>query len=314
MKPLLKLHTIALIALLLNNGLALADTSPLAASCQQTDNTLAPTMVAIRPGSFLMGSPKDEQGRYDDESPQHPVTLPKPYAISRCEITVGQFRQFVQDTAYKTTAETTGNGCYSWDAAKKDWQETAGNSWQAPGFSQTDLHPVVCVSWQDAQQYLDWLSQRTGVAYRLPTEAEWEYAARADTQTPRYFVESEQNCYANGLGKEAKVIADKSWTLTSCDDGFVYTAPVASFAANPFGLFDMLGNALEWTLDCYHENYNNAPNDGSAWLAANSGECGHRVVRGGSWNYLPQLRSAYRSRYDAVGAGNFLGFRVARAL
>jgi formylglycine-generating enzyme required for sulfatase activity len=198
---------------------------------------------------------------------------------------------------------------------KKSWQQQAGSRWDSPGFAQTAKHPVVCISWHDAQRYVDWLSQRTGALYRLPTEAEWEYAARAGTETPRFYADNKQCDYANGLGQEAKSIAAKNWVLADCNDNAIYTALVASFAENQSGLFDMLGNAWEWTLDCYHDSYKNAPADGSAWLEADGGDCGRRVVRGGSWYTYPQdLRLANRLRINTDVADDNLGFRVARAL
>jgi len=246
----------------------------------------------------------------------HPVKIPRPFALSRCEITVGQFKQFIQDTAYQTTAETNDQGCRGWNSETNRWDLDQAYHWKNPGFKQTNQHPVVCVSFQDTQTYIGWLSQRTGATYRLPTEAEWEYAARAGTQTPRFYSDHKQCDYANGLGQEAKTIASENWTLAECIDDYVYTAPVASFAENQFGLFDMLGNVWEWTQDCWHDNYDNAPKNGSAWLEADGGDCDRRVIRGGSWNLYPQnLRSAYRSgRGNTVEADFLLGFRVARDL
>ncbi|MDR4518796.1 MAG: formylglycine-generating enzyme family protein [Nitrosomonas sp.] len=289
----------------------------LAQTCR-TGPEQAPTMVAIRPGRFLMGSPDNETGRFDAEGPQHEVTISKPFAISRCEVTVGQFRQFVEDTdyhqgePYMTTVEQSGKGCYAW--VNNNWQQQPEHHWKNPGFDQTDNHPVVCVSWDDAQAYVQWLSRRTGAQYRLPTEAEWEYAARADTVTARFYRDDLQCDYANGLGQEGKMIADSGWTLAECNDVHVYTAPMGSFGENHFGLFDMLGNAWEWTQDCWHENYNNAPRDGSVWLEADGGDCDRRVVRGGSWSNDPQfLRSAYRYRSGTDNADVSVGFRIARA-
>jgi formylglycine-generating enzyme required for sulfatase activity len=282
--------------------------------CQLADSQAGPAMVAIRPAYFQMGSPNNEAGRADDEGPQHGVTIPRPFALSRCEITVGQFKQFINESGYQTTAETNGTGCYVWNSDKSVWLPQAGNHWKNPGFAQTDAHPVVCVSWQDTQRYVQWLAQRSGALYRLPTEAEWEYAARADTPTARYFGTESQCEYVNGLGQEAKSIAVKDWILAQCSDNYVYTAPVSSFKPNAFGLYDMLGNAYEWTQDCWHDNYADAPPDSSAWLDANGGQCVRRVVRGGSWGDDPLLlRSAYRSRNINV-ALNYAGFRVARAL
>nr|WP_292994085.1 formylglycine-generating enzyme family protein [Nitrosomonas sp.] len=260
-----------------------AVTKQLAQTCYATDAKLAPAMVAIRSDRFLMGSPENEKDRQSDEGPQHLVSIPNPFAISRCEITVGQFRQFVQETNHRTTVEENNKGCFVWNVDQNTYEQQPERNWKNPGFAQTDAHPVVCVSWDDAQAYVKWLSHRTGAVYRLPTEAEWEYVVRAGTKTTRYYQDDKQCDYANGSGQEAKSIADAGWTLAECSDGHVYTAPVASFGENQFGLFDMLGNVSEWTEDCWHENYQGVPVDGSAWREANRGDCTRRVVRGGSW-------------------------------
>ena len=162
--------------------------------------------------------------------------------------------------------------------------------------------PVINVSFDDAQAYVRWLSQETGKQYRLPTEAEWEYVARAGSTTVYWWGDDvdENNAVCDGCGSQ--------W------DG-KQTAPVGLFKPNPFGVHDTAGNVFEWVQDCWHENYNNAPVDGSAWLKANGGKCDRRVVRGGSWNYDPRyLRSAGRVRSLTVSAGGGLGFRIARAL
>ncbi|WP_371134349.1 formylglycine-generating enzyme family protein [Nitrosomonas sp.] len=271
-------------------------------------------MVAIRPGRFLMGSPEDEKGRFNSESPQHAATIPNPFAISRCEITVGQFKQFVQETNHRTAVEENGKGCFVWNVDQKTYEQQPERNWKSPGFAQNDDHPVVCVSWGDAKAYVKWLSHRTGAVYRLPTEAEWEYVARAGTKTARFYQDDKQCDYANGAGQETKSIASSDWTLAECSDGHVYTAPVASFSENQFGLFDLLGNVWEWVEDCWHENYQGAPTDGSAWKEANGGDCDRRVVRGGSWDGSPQdLRSAFRFRIYTDVAYGILGFRIARA-
>lgn len=280
----------------------------LAQTCR-TGAGQAPTMVVIKPGRFQMGSAEGDA----DEQPVHAVTIPQPFAISRCEITVGQFRQFVEDARYQTTAEKSGKGCYGWNADKKEVEQLPEHNWNNPGFEQTDDHPVVCVSWDDAQEYVRWLSRRTGANYRLPNEAEWEYAARGGTATARYYRDDQQCDYVNGAGQETKSIADSGWTLAECDDGHVYTAPVGSFGENHYGLFDTLGNVWEWTQDCWHKNYSGAPADSSVWLDKDGGDCSRRVVRGGSWYYRPQdLRSALRDWNDTDEAGNDQGFRIAR--
>ncbi|MGH8498257.1 MAG: SUMF1/EgtB/PvdO family nonheme iron enzyme, partial [Methylococcales bacterium] len=239
--------------------------------CDSDDNA-APAMVVIRPGRFMMGSPDSEADRSSYEGPQHAVTIPKPFALSRCEITVGQFRRFIGESGYQTTAESNGQGCFTWNVEKSNWEHKSGDYWDNPGFSQNNYYPVVCVSWPDVQRYIDWLSQRTGAVYRLPTEAEWEYSARGDTHTARFFGDKSQCDYANGLAQEAKDIAGAGWILAECRDDFIYTAPVGRFLPNPFGLYDILGNAWERTLDCWHEHYQNAPADGLAWLENDKGD------------------------------------------
>lgn len=284
-------------------------TQALAQTCR-TGGGKAPTMVVIKPGQFQMGSTDGSS----DEQPVHVVTIPQPFAISRCEITVGQFRQFVEDAGYRTTAEKSGKGCYVWNAEKKQEEKLPEHNWNNPGFKQTDDHPVVCVSWDDAQAYVTWLSRRTGAAYRLPSEAEWEYAARAGTTAARYYQDNKHCDYANGIGSKEETFLSLYSMRVECGDGYVYTAPVGSFGENHYGLFDMLGNALEWTQDCWHDNYDNAPADSSAWLEKGGGDCNRRVVRGGSWNIYPRnLRSAFRLAGSTGGANGSLGFRIARA-
>lgn len=283
----------------------------------ETPFLIEPDMVRIPSGTFMMGSPETEVGHLGHEGPQHQVTI-APFVISRTEISVGQFRQFVQDQDYhqgkdyRTTAEQNGKGCWVWNTKKKQEEKLPQRYWKNPGFEQSNNHPVVCVSWDDAQAYVVWLSHRTGLNYRLPTEAEWEYAARAGTRTAHFYQADRQCDYANGAGQEAKSIAS---FLANCADGYVYTASVARFRPNPFDLFDMLGNVMEWTQDCWHENYNHAPTNGSAWLDANGGDCNRRMVRGGSWVNIPRvLRSARRDWGGTGGASSTLGFRIARAL
>jgi|HubBroStandDraft_1064217.scaffolds.fasta_scaffold00213_28 sulfatase modifying factor 1 len=271
----------------------------------------AEEMAVIPAGHFTMGSSSAETTREtvpDSEAvwerPQHDVKL-KSFLLAKHAVTRGEFGKFVAETNYSA------KGCYSWDGSK--WNMSATASWQSPGFEQTDQHPVVCVSHDDAEAYIKWYSQKTGRVYRLPSEAEWEYAARAGTATARYWGDSStgQCDYANGPDLTAK---DKysGWTVADCRDGYVYTAPVGSFRANAWGLYDMLGNVWQWTSDCWNESYTGAPLDGSAWT---TGNCGWRVVRGGSWRDYPRnLRSAVRNWSDA-GLRNYIaGFRLARTL
>ncbi|MFA7243306.1 MAG: SUMF1/EgtB/PvdO family nonheme iron enzyme [Sulfuricellaceae bacterium] len=273
-----------------------------------------PEMVVIPAGSFIMGSPADEKGRDNDEGPQHEVSV-KSFALGRTEVTVGEFRRFVRATGYKTEAERNvgSKGCYTWELASQDWR--AGRYWDDPGFKQNDNQPVACVSWNDAGKYLKWLSNTTGKPYRLPSEAEWEYAVRAGSTTARYWGNNPDDAcrYANVADQAA--LEGQIWEapMHECNDSYWFTAPVTNYTANDFGLHDMIGNVWEWVEDCYHDNYSKAPNDGSAWT---SWMCDVRVLRGGSWrSFDPDFaRSAYRFRSDATNRLSVIGFRLARML
>ncbi len=232
---------------------------------------IEPEMIAIKVGSFMMGSPDNEAGHDKDESPQHKVTLPA-FAIGKYEVTFEQYDLFAQATERKPPEDS------GWGRGKR---------------------PVINVGFEDAQAYVNWLSKQTGKAYRLPTEAEWEYAARADTQTAFFW------------GNDENKAQDFAWFSQNSDSK---TQPVGGKKPNAFGLYDTAGNVYEWTQDCYHDNYKLAPSDGSAWLESQNGNCDRRVVRGGSWKYNPLLlRSANRLR-DFNDSLDSLGFRIARAL
>jgi formylglycine-generating enzyme required for sulfatase activity len=230
-----------------------------------------PEMVVIPDGTFRMGSP----GAAGNEAPQHAVTIPQRFALGRYPVTRGEFARFERSSGYRTA------------------------NWRDAGFGQSDRDPVVEVNWLDAQAYVHWLSETTHQAYRLPSEAEWEYAARAGRATEFWWGDDEAAApaFANAEG------------LT---DGFANTAPVGSFQANGFGLFDMAGNVWQWTADCYNGDYRGAPANGAAWL---TGDCTSRVVRGGSWYDPPAaLRAANRTGSHIVDHDANVGFRIARAL
>ena len=246
-----------------------------------------PEMVVVREGRFRMGS----TAGHDDELPVHEVTIARQFAVGVNEVTRGEFARFVS-----ATGRSMGNACWTYEGG--EWKERSGRHWRSPGFSQTDSHPVVCVSWSDAKAYVRWLSRETGEAYRLLSEAEWEYVARAGTTTAYW--------WGNGIGRSRANCGD------GCGDSYRYTAPVGSFSANPFGLYDMHGNVWEWVEDCWNGSYRGAPSDGSAWT---SGDCARRVLRGGSWHFSPRgLRSAIRFRYSTGNRDSHAGFRVARTL
>ena len=281
---------------------AIQQTAPAGSIASMTRGTVfrdcadCPEMVVIPPGSFLMGSPASEQGRLDREGPQRTVNIGRSFAAGKFEVTRGQFGRFVQEAGYST-----GAGCYAWDGTK--FALDSNRDWRNPGFVQTDTDPVACVTWQDAKAYTEWLSRKTGKRYRLLSEAEWEYAARAGTSTAF-------STGANINPTQANYRADQSYAGSVTGVWRQGTAPVGSFPANAFGLHDMHGNVWEWTEDCWNENYNGASSDGGVWSA---GDCSRRVLRGGSWDHFPQiLRSAYRFRNSASNRFNLIGFRVSR--
>ncbi|MGH8499760.1 MAG: formylglycine-generating enzyme family protein, partial [Methylococcales bacterium] len=207
-----------------------------------------------------------------DEAPQHEVTIAQPFAIGKFEVTFAEYDRFAQATG-RPLPDDSGWG--------------------------RDRQPVINVSWIDAQAYARWLSQQTGINYRLPSEAEWEYAARAGSTTPYFW---------DDKGR----IEDYAWYYKNSGDR---THPVGEKKPNAFGLYDTVGNVWEWTLDCWHDSYQNAPADGSAWLESDKGDCVRRVLRGGSWVNGPQfVRSAVRNGFNTDVAYFILGFRVARAL
>jgi len=258
-----------------------------------------PEMVGIPAGKFLMGSPKSEPGRFDSESPQHVVSI-KAFALGKYDITSSEFLGFLKSTGYKPAPcnRILGLG----------WASSGGGMEMQP-----PRWPAVCLSWRDADAYIAWLNAKVRKArpdiapgngpYRLPSEAEWEYAARGGTTAARWWGDTigtnRANC--NGCGSP--------W-----DDRLLAT--VDSFGPNPFGLYGVLGNAWQWTADCWHPTYQHAPDDGRAWTENN---CTKHVIRGGSWNNLPALiRSASRSFSTSDGGdldfSSLTGFRVARDL
>ena len=272
-----------------------------------------PEMVVVPAGRFQMGNLS--RSGYS-ERPVHEVTISDSFAVGRYEVTRREFARFVEATGYDT-----GNICMIWNEEGKivDKRKRADWRWHDPGFSQTYRHPVTCVSWHDAQAYVQWVSEVTGQAYRLLSEAEWEYVARAGTTTEYWWGNTASHDYANygAVWFEADTgftFTDKFFTgLATGADHWVTTAPVGSFAANAFGVFDTAGNVWEWVEDCWNEDYRGgAPTDGSAWT---SGACSLRELRGGSWNSDPvSLRSAGRNWDDTGNRDNSYGFRVARTL
>jgi formylglycine-generating enzyme required for sulfatase activity len=250
-----------------------------------------PELVRLPPGEFLMGSPESEGGRLDVEGPQRLVTIERPFVIGRYPVTVDQFAAFVADSGYDV-----GTTCRQWTGT--DWVERPG-SFRDPGFAQTGDHPAVCVSWEDAQVYVRWLSSRLGLQVRLPSEAEWEYAARAGTTTPYWWGTSIADGQAN-----FKAGADGHWRQ--------HTVPVRTFEPNPWGIYQVHGNVWEWIEDGWSPSYAGAPQDGRVRQETASSK---RVVRGGSWLNGPRgVRSARRHAAEPGLRRSDIGFRIAAAV
>ena len=253
------------------------------------DCDVCPEMVVVPAGSFKMGSPETEEGRRENEGPQRQVTIGYAFAVGVYEVTWDEWDACVQ-----------AGGCGGY--VPEDFGYGRGR------------RPVLNVSWDDAWQYVDWLTEQTGEDYRLPSEAEWEYVARAGTGTARYWGESGQDqCrYANGYDSSSH--AELEWDFLNpvgCRDREVKTAPVGSYRPNAFGVYDVLGNAEEWVDDCDNDSYEGAPTDGHPWY---SGDCSRRMVRGGAYDDdAEDLRSAQRDSWS-LGLQTFMGFRVARSL
>jgi formylglycine-generating enzyme required for sulfatase activity len=271
------------------------------------DCDTCPKMVVVPAGSFAMGSPPGEKGRDDDEGPQRNVSIPSAFAVGKFEVTRDQFDAFVNNSGHDA-----GSKCWTYE--NTEVKERTGRSFRNPGYKQGGNEPVVCIDWNDAKAYVAWLSKKTGKTYRLLSEAEWEYAARAGTTTRFSFGNNEADLcrHGNGADRTAKKTY-KNWTVANCTDNYLHTAPVGVFVTNNFGLHDMHGNVWEWVEDCYHHSYNGAPSDGSAWVTG--GDCSRRVLHGGSWDGKRRfLRSANRSGSDAGGRFINGGLRVARTL
>ena len=298
-------------------------TSPAASTAKEyTSKSTGMKLALIPAGEFEMGSKLSApelvakfgqtEAYFADEFPLHRVKLSQPYYMGRHEVTVGQFRKFVTDDGYQTEAETDGKGGFGFDEAKGTFVQDAKYTWRNAGFSQTDGHPVVNVTWNDAQKFCAWLSRKDGgTTYRLPTEAEWEYAAKAGTTTLYPSGDDPESVakignIADGTAKAKLNFKD----AISAKDGYVFTAPVGSFTANKFGLYDVTGNVWEWCEDVYDARVYASRSGVTSNPKVTSGS-EDRVLRGGSW-YLKSCttRSASRLRFTPVDRGANSGFRV----
>jgi formylglycine-generating enzyme len=275
---------------------------------KQWANSIGMTFVRIDPGKFMMGTPENEPGRYPNEA-LHEVRITRGYLLGAYEVTRGQFRVFVNDTGFKTDAEKRGFALL-WTG--KVWEKRRGGSWRNVGFEQTDDHPVVSMSWNDAVAFIRWLSRKERRLYRLPTEAEWEYACRAGTRTAYPWGDNPDagGGFANAADQSARRQFPKFVTAFKWDDGFVYTAPVGEFKPNPWGLYDMIGNALEWCSDYYGPFAFGETLDPKG--PPQGDQSGSRVLRGGSWTNRPlDIRTGFRHWHAADYQCNVIGFRLA---
>jgi formylglycine-generating enzyme len=320
-------------------------------------NTVGMTLVRIEPGEYLRGAADQNiVGKYHPFStlarnrnhgmtPAHPVRISNAFLIGDREVTVAQFRRFVRATDYRTTSENSEKGALAFFSAEKSglkqFQTKSDCTWRTPGFAQTDVHPVVCVSWKDAVTFCKWLSRKEGRIYRLPTEAEWEYAARAGTTTMFIGGHEPDSIYAYGNVADAvlerahpnTVLRQRVAALENGNgDGFVYTAPTGSLKPNPWGLYDTHGNVWEWCSDRYTVEYYSqltavARQNGSGTMPAvtvdppgpestqNEKYGDWRAIRGGAWTNSPiTARCAWRGFGEASDASCYTGFRVVAEL
>ncbi|UVM09155.1 dihydropyoverdine dehydrogenase [Pseudomonas protegens] len=250
-----------------------------------------PEMVVLPAGSFVMGTPEDEVGREPDEGPQHSVTFKNAFAMSRFHVTAAELDAYIRETG----------------TVIKDGDDRPGRLCQAskPRYEQGPRQPAVCVDYADVQAYTQWLSKKTGKHYRMVSEAEREYAARAGSTGSFPFPFDEEGQYQ--ITKHANTYGPK--------DGFSFTAPVGSYPPNAFGMYDMHGNVYEWVADCWHPDYVGAPADGRAWMEESEGVCLDAQIRGNDWGEAPVFsRSGNRNSRKREVRGDWLSFRVVREL
>ena len=292
---------------------AVASPTNLAAGARFRDCADCPEMITVPAGTFTIGSPADEPGRRDDEGPQRKIRIDRPFAVGQYEVTRRQYEAFLRETRHPVS----GN-CMTDRRKSGTWALDAQTNVHDPGFVQSGKHPAACVSWYDAKAYLAWLNAKTGGGYRLLTEAEWEYVARAGSITAYpWGPDIKHGCsYMNGfdrviVNKKGDLYKGERVSYADCSDGYLNTAPVGSYLPNTFGIYDMIGNLAEWVEDCSTSSYALMRVDGTA----EGGDCDKRIVRGGSWGTQPrQLRSAERTRYSPTAVDDSIGIRVAKTV
>ena len=296
-----------------NQATKAASSTSLTAGARFRDCKSCPEMIVAPAGTFTIGSPADELGRRDDEGPQREIRIAKPFAVGRYEVTRRQYEAFLRETGYPVS----GN-CMTDRRKPGTWALDAQTNFRDPGFPQSGDHPAACVNWNDAKAFVGWLNAKTGGGYRLLTEAEWEYLARAGSTTAYpWGSRAKDGCpYMNGfdrviVNKKGDLYKGEAVSFADCSDGYLNTAPVGSLRPNAFGIYDMIGNVAEWIEDCSTSSYASMQSDGST----DRGDCSKRIVRGGSWGTQPrQLRSAERIRYSPTDVDDSIGIRVAKTL
>lgn len=262
-----------------------------------------PELVTLQPGSFSRGAAEDDLTADENEFPRHEVRIEKPFAIATHLVARRDYEIFVTTTGY-----TPASGCHT--LTTEGWRVDEGANWQNPGFPQTPSEPAICLSWHDAARYAAWMAARTGKPYRLPSEAEWEYAARGGTTGTNFWGEDDRLAcdYANVNDLTAKNKVAK--TAEPCTDGYLFTSPVGHFRPNPFGLHDAVGNVWVWLADCWQGDYTTSPRNGDA---AGGEPCATRILRGGSWTDTPgPFRLGARENRPPDARLAIAGFRLAR--
>ena len=247
-------------------------------------------------GKFTMG---DSSGQ-KDEQPIRNVEVSLFY-LQTTEVTLEQYSKYAATSKFSDI-----KGCWYFN---NEWLYSKEFSWRNPGYEQDDNHPVVCISWLDVQDFISWLNSKSHHNFRLPTEAEWEYAARAFSTTTYYWGDDPKTlCVHSNAADNQTLQKFPTFRTNDCDDGYLATSPVGYYLPNPFGLYDIYGNAWEWTQDCWNASYEHAPDDGTAWL---EGECNKRVYRGGGWGDTPRFaRSSLRNVANKNERRDDVGFRL----
>lgn len=275
-----------------------------------------PELIVIPAGRFELGAVGKDRKAPAAEKPAHTVALQRPFALTRAEITVDEFGAFIAASAYRSRAEQAGSS-EIFDLASGRLIRAEGVDWRFDhiGKPARGDYPVVHVAYADATAYAAWLSRRTGRHYRLPSEAEWEYALRAGTDSVFPWGNKPKDLEKGNLtGNGDRFPNGRNWrnAISGYSDGYWALAPVRRYSSEDWGTFDMLGNVSEWVEDCWHENYRRAPANGEAWV--NDG-CTHRVIRGSAWlSSIDQSRSSFRMPMAAERTNARLGFRLVREL